>query len=139
MATATPSGKTLDVDFMFCKLQVADIDRAAKFYASVFGLVQMARFDAEITGRAVTEVVFMPTYDGGPMFILAQFHDVTAPAANELILGFATKDMDALIARAEAAGGRVLERKAPTDHAPFHTLFLADPEGHTVQVSQAAG
>jgi lactoylglutathione lyase len=137
MASQNPDAKIRDTDFMFTKLQVKDLDRAVSFYGAVIGLVEMNRVEAEIAGRAVTEVVFMPTYPGGPMFILAHFHDTAAPAANELILGFATKDIAALVARAEQAGGRVVE---PAHEVPgmggMLVAFIADPEGHVLQLSQ---
>ena len=138
MASQIPHAKTQDTDFMFTKLQVKDLDRAVAFYSSVIGLVEMNRVEAEITGRKVSEVVFMPTYPGGPMFVLAQFHDTQSTAANELILGFATKDIAGLIARAEEGGARVLE---PAREVPgmggMQVAFIADPEGHVVQLSQA--
>lgn len=137
MANEMPHGKTLDSDFMFTKLVVNDLDKAAEFYTSVFGLIQMHRLDAAITGRAVSEIVYMPTYPGGPMFILAKFHDVSKPASDEVLLGFATKDMDALLARVDKAGGRVVEQIPASEHIPFRTAFIKDAEGHLVQISQA--
>lgn len=137
MASQIPHAKTQDTDFMFTKLQVKDLDRAVAFYSSVIGLVEMNRVEAEITGRKVSEVVFMPTYAGGPLFILAQFHDTEIAATNELILGFATKDIAALIARAEQAGGRVLEAAHDVPGmGGMQVAFIADPEGHVVQLSQ---
>ena len=140
MASQIPDAKTQDTDFMFTKLQVKDLDGAVAFYSSVVGLVEMNRVEAEITGRKVSEVVFMPTYPGGPMFILAQFHDTQAPAGNELILGFATKDIAGFIARAEQAGGRLLE---PAREVPgaggMQIAFVSDPEGHVLQLSQMGG
>ena len=137
---AIPHAKTQDTDFMFTKLLVKDLAGAVSFFTSVIGLVEMNRVEAVITGRPVSEVVFMPTYEGGPMFILAQFHDTAAPAANELILGFATRDLAALIARAEQAGGRVLE---PAREVPgmggMQVALIADPEGHVIQLSQTVG
>ena len=137
MASQIPHAKTQDVDFMFTKLQVTDLEGAVAFYSSVIGLVEMNRVEAEIAGRKVSEVVFMPTYAGGPLFILAQFHDTETPAANELILGLATKDIAGLIARAQAAGARVLE---PAREVPgmggMQVAFIADPEGHVLQLSQ---
>jgi len=137
MATQIPHAKAQDTDFMFTKLQVKDLDRAIAFYTSVVGLVEMNRVEAEIAGRKVTEVVFMPTYAGGPMLILTQFHDTEAPAANELILGLATKDIAEFIARAEWAGGRVLEqpREVP-GMGGMQVAFIADFEGHVLQISQ---
>lgn len=136
MASQIPHAKTQNVDFMFTKLQVKDLDRAVSFYTSVIGLVEMNRVEAEITGRKVSEVVFMPTLPGGPLFILAQFHDTAAPAANELILGFATQDIAGAIARAEAAGGSVLEapREVP-GMGGMRVAFITDAEGHVLQLT----
>jgi len=137
MASQIPHAKTQDTDFMFTKLQVKDLDRAVAFYSSVIGLVEMNRVEAEIAGRKVSEVVFMPTYPGGPMLILAQFHDTQSPAANELILGFSTKDIAGLVARAEQAGGRVLEAaKEVPGMGGMQVAFIADAEGHVIQLSQ---
>jgi predicted enzyme related to lactoylglutathione lyase len=140
MASQIPDAKTQDTDFMFTKLQVKDLDKAVAFYVSVVGLVEMNRVEAEIAGRKVSEVVFMPTYPGGPMFILAQFHDTQTHAANELILGLATKDIAGFIARAEQAGGRVLEqpREVP-GMGGMRVAFVTDPEGHVLQLSQPGG
>ena len=118
------------------KLVVDDLERAAEFYGKVFGLIEMHRLDAEIMGRKVSEIVFMPTYESGPMFVLAKFHDRVAPATNELILGFASQDLEALLDRAVKAGGQVAERGSS---GGFHHAFVIDPEGHVVQISQAAG
>ncbi|MDD3797578.1 MAG: VOC family protein [Novosphingobium sp.] len=140
MASQIPHGKTLDTDFMFTKLVVKDLARAVDFYSAVIGLVEMNRVEAEIAGRKVSEVVFMPTYPGGPMFILAQFHDMEKPSNDELILGFATKDIDAAVERAVKAGGGVAE---PAHEIPgaggMKVAFVTDPEGHLVQLSQTGG
>ena len=136
MASAIPHGRNQDTDFMFTKRAVSNLAQATDFYASVFGLVEMHRLDAEIVGRAVSEVVYMPTSEGGPMFVLAHFHDSASGASHgDHILGFATQNLDALIARAEGAGGKLLERKSA---AGFEHAFIADPEGQLVQVSQQA-
>lgn len=138
MAHEMPSGCTLDINFMFTKLQVADLDKAASFYTSVLGLIEMHRVEAAIGGRTVSEIIYMPTQPGGPMFILAKFHDTNTPSRNETILGFATGDTEALIARAEKAGGRVVEQLPAGPHNPFRTTFIEDPEGHVLQFSQPA-
>lgn len=69
-----------------------------------------------------------------------EFHDTQVPAANELILGFATKNIADLIVLAQQAGGRVLE---PAREVPgmggMQVAFISDPEGHVIQLSQAGG
>lgn len=73
------------------------------------------------------------------MFILAQFHDTQVPAANELILGLATKDIAGLVARAEQAGGRLLERTREVPGMGGMQVAFADPEGHVLQLSKMGG
>ncbi|WP_197412344.1 VOC family protein [Novosphingobium sp. Fuku2-ISO-50] len=139
MAQQIPSARALDTDFMFTKLNVHDLEAATAFYSSVTGLVEMTRVEAVIAGRPVTEVVYMPTYPGGPMFILAHFHDVTTPATGELIMGFASQDLDAFVARAEQAGGKVIEAAREIPGAGMRVAFVADTEGHVLQVTQIIG
>jgi len=139
MAHQIPSAKALDTDFMFTKLLVSDLDTATTFYASVVGLVEMQRVEAVIDGRPVTEVVYMPTYPGGPMFILAHFHDAVAPSNSELIMGFASQDLDGFVARAEKAGGKVIEAARELPGAGMRVAFVADTEGHVLQVTQMLG
>ncbi|MCB2068055.1 MAG: VOC family protein [Erythrobacter sp.] len=134
-----PFGTTQDADFMFTKLIVGDLEQAAAFYGAAFGLVEMHRVEAQIEGRALAEVVYQPTYQGGPLFILGQYLDAEAPAGGEVILGFASGDVDACLARVEAAGGRVVENPANLPAGVPRYAFVRDPEGHLVQVSQRLG
>jgi len=136
MAYEIPHGRTLDTDFMFTKLLVSDLETAAKFYTSVCGVVEMHRVDAEIIGRKVSEIVYLPTYQGGPMFILAKFDAAPKPVNDEVILGFATKDLGAFIARVEAAGGQVLEMSAADNPSGFRHAFVSDIEGNILQITQ---
>lgn len=139
MAYQIPDAKTQDVDFMFIKLNVVGLEAAVAFYTSVVGLVEMSRVEAMIGGRPVSEVVFMPTYPGGPMFVLAHFHDTTVPAGGELMTGFATRDLDAFIARAVQAGGTVIEPAHDVPQAGMRVAFVADPEGHVLEITQMLG
>jgi len=136
MTHQMPHGSALDANYMFTKLVVGNLDKASAFYTSVFGFVEMHRVDAAIDGRAVKEVIYMPTSEGGAMFILASFDDSDTPASGEVLLGFGVGDLDALVERASKAGGRLVQRVDATPTSPFLTAFLADPEGHIIQVSQ---
>ena len=132
-----PFGADQDIDFMFLKLIVHDIGKSEAFYKSVFGLVEMNRMEAKITGRDVVEIVYQPTYKGGPLFILASFPGDTQPACNESIIGFASGDFDACLQRIEKAGGSVVEDRMVPDFG--RTVFAKDPEGHLLQISQRQG
>lgn len=132
-----PFGAEQDIDFMFTKLIVHDIEKSDAFYKAVFGLVEMNRMEANIAGRAVVEIVYQPTYKGGPLFILASFPDDTQPARNESIIGFASGDFDACLQRIEKAGGTVLEDRSIPDMGRH--AFMKDPEGNLLQISQRQG
>lgn len=137
MASQVPFESAYDVNFMFTKLVVHDLELCARFYAAVFGLAELQRVEAEIMGRKVSEICYKPTYQGGPLLVLAHFHDSQGAAQQELILGFAAKDIDALVARAEAAGGALVE--ALDLPGAGRLVFVRDPEGHVVQVSETRG
>lgn len=139
MAYEMPSGSTLDVRFMFTKLCVADLEKSAAFYAGLCGLIEMNRVEAEIMGKPVSEVVYQPTHPGGPLFVLAHFPDAPAPATDEVVLGFAAEDLEAFIERATQAGGRVLEDVREIPDSGMRVAFVADPDGHRIQISQMLG
>ncbi len=123
-------------NFVFTKLVVADLDRAARFYEAVCGLEPQARIAGSVGGRPITEIVYQPTYKGGASLVLLAYDDAPGPASGEIIVGIASSDAEAFVTRAVAAGGRVVE--AVRD-APAHSLevgFVADPEGHLIEVIQ---
>lgn len=134
-----PHGSTLDADFMFTKLIVRDLEGAARFYTSVFGLIEMQRVDAVIEGRAAKEVVYMPTMQGGPMFILLHYLDQASASAGESVLGFAASDVDACLARVEQFGGTVVDAPKDLPEGMLRYAFVRDPEGHLVQISARMG
>jgi predicted enzyme related to lactoylglutathione lyase len=124
---------------MFTKLCVDDLEKAARFYEAVCGLVELNRVSAELAGKPAEEIVYRPTYPGGPLLILAQFPGAEAPSTDELILGFAAKDMEAFLARAQEHGGRVVTPVRGEPGSGMRHAIVTDPEGHRIQVSEALG
>ena len=122
--------------FAFTKLVVADLDKSAAFYESVFALTVQARIEAVITGRPITEIVYKTTGKGGGNFILLAFHDAPTPAAGEGIIGFVTDEIDALVTRVATAGGAVLQAAADSPQHGIRVAFVADPEGHMIELLQ---
>jgi predicted enzyme related to lactoylglutathione lyase len=122
--------------FAFTKLVVADLDRCALFYEAVCGLKPQSRIEGHVGERPITEIVYEPTQEGGGAFVLLAYGDGPPAAAGEIIVGFASPDADAFVARALAAGAAVVQ--AVRD-APAHSLrvgFVNDPEGHLIEVIQ---
>ncbi|MEO8694594.1 MAG: VOC family protein [Acidimicrobiales bacterium] len=122
--------------FGFTKLLVADLDTSAAFYRSVFGLQETGRIESEIAGRAIEEILFSPTGVGAATFVLLRYLDATRASDSEVILGFITSDIDALMQRALAAGGSI--RRDAQDYSDLRVkvAFIADNEGHLLEVVQ---
>jgi predicted enzyme related to lactoylglutathione lyase len=135
----TPGSNALGVHFSFTKLVVGDLERCAAFYRAVWGVEQTARIDAEIAGRKISEILYAPTAPGGATLVLLAFHDAPKPAAGEIILGAVTADIEAFFARAAAAGGRVIEAIHEMPELKIKVGFVADPEGHWIEVVQQLG
>ena len=122
--------------FGFTKLLVVHLEKSAQFCRDVFGLKETTRIQSEIAGRALEEILFNPTGDGAATFVLLKFVDATVPSADELILGFLTSDIDALIARATTAGASVVREALDYPHLSVKVAFITDLEGHLIEVVQ---
>ena len=136
-APASPAASPRLSEFGFTKLLVADLDRSAAFYEAVCGLERSARIDGQIGGREITEIVYQPAAPGGAMFVLLTFVGTAKPAADEVMLGFNTSDLDAFLARVRAAGGSVTEEPRTLAEMKLRVAFAKDLEGHVIEVLQA--
>jgi predicted enzyme related to lactoylglutathione lyase len=136
MGNSLPHASTADAQFSFSKLIVHDLEKTATFYKAVFGLVEWQRLESATSGRPITEISFLPTYPGGGSLTLIKFLDEPEPRHGEMIIGFTTNDIEALLERVNAAGGSVTEpvRSMPEHH--LHVAFVADMEGHLIEVVQ---
>jgi len=120
--------------FSFTKLVVHDLEAMAAYYGAVFGLEQLDRYKTDSLGTPIDEIMLGAQGERTGL-ILFRYLERDAAVNGEVILGFSTRDIRALFARAESAGGRV--EVAPYDpQIPGLSLvgFLADPEGHLAEV-----
>jgi predicted enzyme related to lactoylglutathione lyase len=120
--------------FGFTKLVVGDLEKSAAFYKSVCELTEMARVDAAIEGRPISEIMFNATGQGAATFVLLTYKDAPTPRAGEVILGFITQDVDAFVARARAAGGSVAQEAMRQPEHGVKVAFVRDVEGHLIEV-----
>lgn len=124
--------------FGFTKLVVHDPEKMAAFYREVYGLHAVKRVRGEsIAGEEIDEIMLStdPAAQWGPL-VLLQYLGRSASPAGELILGFTTDDLPALLERVEQAGGRV---HAPIREMPelkLRVAFATDPEGHLAELVQ---
>ncbi len=126
----------LGVHFGFTKLVVGDLEKSAAFYRAVCGMTETGRVDAAIAGRKISEVLFAPTAAGAATLVLLAYHDAPNAASGEVILGVVVGDADAFVSRALAAGGRLVEAIHAMPELGIRVGFVADVEGHLIEVVQ---
>jgi lactoylglutathione lyase len=139
----------LSVSFGFTKLVVRDLEWMAAYYCEVFDLHAVKRVRGERIGdEEIDEIVLSPDPSApwGSLVLLryvgrAVGRDVGRAAAppGELILGFTTSDLPALLERVKKAGGRI---HAPVKEMPeigIRVAFATDPEGHLSELVQLLG
>jgi lactoylglutathione lyase len=118
----------------FTKLVVDNLDKMAAFYEAVCGLVEESRAVEEIAGRPIEEVLFKADPPGTGSFVLTKFLDAPKRSNQDVVLGFTTDDVDALVERAQAAGGSVMQEAYSVPEQGFKVAFLTDIEGNIMEV-----
>jgi predicted enzyme related to lactoylglutathione lyase len=124
--------------FAFTKLVVGDLEKMAAFYGEVYGLHAVHRVSGEsIGGDTIDEIMMSPDPDATwSALVLLEYVGRTEAPTGEVILGFTTDDLPALLQRLKAAGGRV---HAPMREMPdlgIRVAFATDPEGHLAELVQ---
>jgi len=125
--------------YTFTKLVVDDVDAMCDYYCSVFGLHPgtRERFDDGVGGEPIDEVALVanPGDPFGAVSLLTFEQRVYAAAPrDEVILGFTTPDLSALVDRVTKAGGMLV---GPIKEMPSHNIrvaFARDPEGHLCEL-----
>lgn len=107
-------------------LNVANLDRAKKFYATVFNL--------ELTDAPIEwgKQSFFPFNQENPNISGALVEKTDfVPSSNNTVIYFDTEDNIAEEKRIEKAGGKVLQPKMSIGEFGFISIFI-DTEGNTV-------
>ena len=125
--------------FVFTKINVGDIDTLEHFYTTLFGMEVFARIAQGDGEAAMDERVLTRPGTRGPQLILVCHPNRPLPAPGESVLGLMVDDLDASFALAREMGASVVH---PITEIPEHKLrlaFVADPEGHVVEILQTVG
>jgi predicted enzyme related to lactoylglutathione lyase len=127
----------MNASFAFTKLVVNDLDKLCAFYTEVYGLHAVKRVRESIGSEAIDEIMLSPDPKAAfGSFVLLAYPERGRSPAGEVILGFTTGDLPALLDRARAAGGGV---HAPIREMPelgIRVAFATDPEGHLAELVQ---
>ena len=124
-----------DVGFTHVALPVTELERSIAFYAAYAGMeVVHRRSQASDPQR---EIAWLSDLTRRFVLVLAESESVGQPLGPFAHLGVACaspEDVDALCERARSEGRL---RREPSDYgvAAGYLAFLADPDGHTLELS----
>ena len=127
-----------DASHGFTKLIVHDLEELAAFYREVYGLHAVNRLRGEsIGGEEIDEIMLSsdPKAAYGSLILLKYLGRGPSPTG-ELILGFTTDDLPALLERVRAAGGAVTVPIKEMPELRLRVAFAKDPEGHLSELVQ---
>jgi len=122
----------------FTKVIVHDLEKMAAFYRDVYGLHAVERVrGASIGDEQIDEIMLSrdPTARFGSLVLLKYLGRGSSPNG-ELILGFVTDDLPALLDRVRAAGGGVHSDIRDYPDMKVRVAFATDPEGHLAELVQ---
>lgn len=126
--------------FTFTKLMVDDLEKMAAYYQEVYGLNQLQRVQAELAAEPVDEIMMGPGQQvSTESLTLLKYVKRPNPPRGEVIVGFVTQDLPALLARAQRAGGSLLQDIREMPEHGVKVAFVKDPEGHLAEVVQLLG
>lgn len=126
MTTPAVRGRVLGLGGLFFKSP--DPTRLREWYQSVLGL----QFNS--WGGIVFDPAALPP-NGATVFTpFAADSDYFAPSAQPFMFNLVVDDLDAVLARAAAAGATVLEGRAGGEHGDF--AWIVDCDGNKVELWQ---
>lgn len=117
--------------FNFVKIIVQDLPAMEAFYTGCFGFTVQNR----IGTPAFQEVMLAQSTGGFTLVLYRHCDDRTVEIGSGWgPLGFIVRDCDAEHASAVSAGAT--EVRAPAAFGPMKVSFIADPEGHEIELLQ---
>ena len=123
----------------YVKLMVDDPEKLALFYAEVFGMEEVRRIHEPEHIRPHLEI-FLSAGPGETktQIALMKYLNMPTPKPGEAITAIMVKDVDAVVAAAEAGGGAtVLPTETLEKYNNFTWAIITDPEGHRIEVMQS--
>jgi predicted enzyme related to lactoylglutathione lyase len=126
--------------FSFTKLGVHDLEKLAAFYRNAYGLHAVNRVRERIGTEEIDEIMLSPdpraTWSS---LVLLRYTGRDRALVGEVILGFTTDDLPALLERVQVAGGRIAQPIRELPELGIRVAFATDPEGHLAELVQVGG
>ena len=123
---------------LLVNVDVADLDRATRFYCDGLGLYVGRRFEGwvELLG-ACAPIYLLPKSAGTPVSPRSEERRHYGRHWTAVHLDFVVDDIEAALERAKAAGASI--EQPPQQHAYGRLALLADPFGNGFCLLQFAG
>jgi len=114
----------------FTKLICRDEEAMAAYYVAVYGYGVVQRVAGSSDGEVFREVILAPGGDWTRgSLVMFNFTERDAPRDQQVILGFVVEDLDALVEKVTANGGKLVGPiREEADHG-VRVVFSTDPEG----------
>ena len=122
--------------FAFTKIFVDDVDKEAAFYIAALGMNQKTRIELGEGDGALEEVILTSGEGDGSSFILWRYLFRTTPPPGEATMGFDVDDAEDTVRKVQANGGSIVEPIRTITEAGVAVAFVADPEGHVLEIVQ---
>jgi len=125
---------------MFSKLICRDEEAMTAYYTAVYGLGIVQRVAGTSNGEPFREVILAPDGDWAKgTLVMFNFAERDAPRDQQVILGFTVDDLDAVVQRITANGGKLVGTvREETEHG-VRVVFATDPEGALSENVQLLG
>lgn len=125
---------------LFTKLIVSDEKAQADYYGKVYDLNAIYHVEGVSDGEPFREIILSPGTDmSAGTLVMFNFTERAAPRDQQVILGFTTDDLDALVERIKANGGKLNGPvREETEHG-VRVVFSVDPEGVLCENVQMLG
>jgi catechol 2,3-dioxygenase-like lactoylglutathione lyase family enzyme len=123
---------------LYVGLEAADVGRSAKFYTDIIGLKPVVRPGANSAGQPSAPQYATLSFSGQMEDTGLIIRQRNGPAlASNPIVGLKVSDLQAIVARAKAAGVTVLSEPHPAPRAASLIIsVLKDPDGNMVELLQ---
>lgn len=120
--------------FAFTKILVNDLPAQFDFYSKIFGRQEKTRYEFDDRSDPLAEIIMTSSDGTEQSLVLLHYKNRPAPTPGSAVIGFEVSGIDEIVQRAEEAGATVAEPPTTMADIGIRVAFVADPEGHVLEL-----